>query len=155
MNSTVSIDHLLRGTGQEYEKAISKELTHMGYTEVPPLKFKATTQESKPTFARQFHAGKTIYGRRWRIDFMLYHPQLWPDCLGIESKFQVVNGTASEKIPKTCEDIENNNYKTLMVVAGPGFDHGVYEFLRQKIRWNSMIVGVVKDLASLADYLAG
>ena len=36
----------------------------------------------QPIFTEQCAVGRDIYGKNRRVDFMLYHPHRWPDCLG-------------------------------------------------------------------------
>ena len=67
----------------------------------------------------QFRMGRRIWGAERRIDVILTNP-LDNKRLGIECKFQRVQGSAEEKIPSTIQDIDAWPIKGIVVFAGDG-----------------------------------
>ena len=71
--------------GRTFENAVS-DLLRDEYQEVSTAHFFALTEINQPVFTHQFHIGKDLYGKRRRVDFLLYHPIRWPNCLAIQCK---------------------------------------------------------------------
>lgn len=78
--------------------------------------------------SEQVRVAKRIWGANRHIDVVLIHPQT-RKTLGIECKFQNVQGTAEEKIPSTIQDIEAWPIAGLVVFAGAGFTANMKSFL--------------------------
>jgi len=72
--------------------------------------------------------GKSIIGKNRRIDLFLLETQRGL-ALGIECKYQRVQGTADEKIPYTLKDVEAMRTPGCIVYAGEGWSPGVRHLL--------------------------
>lgn len=76
----------------------------------------------------QVRVARRIWGAVRRIDVVLTHVET-RRTLGIECKFQGVQGTAEEKIPSTIQDIGAWPIRGLVVFAGEGFTPNMRSFL--------------------------
>lgn len=102
------------------------------YDEVDASDFLAKCGESKPIYARQCAVGKDIYGRERRVDFILYHPHRWPDCLVIQCKWQSSRGSVDEKYPFEVLSTQESGYNTIIVLDGGGYSAGAERWLHQQ-----------------------
>jgi hypothetical protein len=76
----------------------------------------------------QVVVARRIWGARRRIDVVLTDP-VTRKTLGIECKFQGVEGTAEEKIPSVIQDIAAWPIPGIVVFAGEGFTENMKSFL--------------------------
>lgn len=76
----------------------------------------------------QVIVARRIWGARRRIDVVLTDP-VTRKTLGIECKFQGVEGTAEEKIPSVIQDIAAWPIPGIVVFAGEGFTENMKSFL--------------------------
>ena len=82
--------------GRRLQNAINDLLVEE-YEEVTPGRFFALRELRQPIFAEQCYTGRDIYGKNRRVDFILYHPQRWSNCLVIQCKWQASAGSVDEK----------------------------------------------------------
>ena len=68
-------------------------LNEREYLLVPPLRFFPARELEQPIYTRQCEIGKDIYGKKRRVDAILYHPRLYPECLVIQCKWQASGGS--------------------------------------------------------------
>ena len=92
----------------------------------------------------QVRLARRIWGAVRRIDVVLTHIET-RRALGVECKFQAVQGTAEEKIPSTIQDIAAWPIRGLVVFAGEGFTANMRSFL--------IASGKAVDLADLREWL--
>ncbi|WP_097355569.1 PD-(D/E)XK nuclease superfamily protein [Candidatus Enterovibrio escicola] len=116
-------------SGKRLEWCVSGLLIDAGYHEVRKGIFFAMREMKQPIFARECSIGKTIYGGNRKVDFILYHPTRWPDCLVIECKWQASSGSVYEKYPFLVLNIQNNNINTIIVLDGGGYTKGASNWL--------------------------
>ena len=76
----------------------------------------------------QFKMGRRIWGAERRIDVILTNPKDGKR-LGVECKYQGVQGSAEEKIPATVQDIGAWPIKGIVVFAGEGLSANMRAFL--------------------------
>ena len=76
----------------------------------------------------QVRVARRIWGAIRRIDVVVTHPET-RRTLGLECKFQGVQGTAEEKIPSTIQDIAAWPIPGIVVFAGEGFSPNMVSFL--------------------------
>ena len=88
----------------------------------------------QPIFTRRFDVGLSIYNTRQYCDFIIYHPERWPDNLIIESKWQQRSGSVDEKYPYLILNI-NMQYKspTILLLAGSGYKKGAEHWIRSQV----------------------
>ena len=115
-------------SGRRLERAVG-DLLSEGYQQVAPAHFFALRTLSQPIFAEQCAVGEDIYGKSRRVDFILYHPSRWADCLVIQCKWQASSGTVEQKFPFEVLSIEKNPYATLIVLDGGGYSDGAEKWL--------------------------
>jgi len=115
--------------GHTLEKAI-KDLLSEEYQQVSPARFFALRELHQAIFAEQCTIGKDLYGKNRRIDFILYHPQRWPDCLVIQCKWQASAGSVEEKYPFEVLSIQRNEFETIIVLDGGGYSNGSEMWLK-------------------------
>ena len=73
-------------------------------------RFFAMRSLNQPIFAEQVDTGAGIYGKRRLVDFALYHPQRWPECLVIQCKWKTSSGSVDEKYPYEVENIAHAGF---------------------------------------------
>jgi hypothetical protein len=76
----------------------------------------------------QFKMGRRIWGAERRIDVILTNASDGRR-LGVECKYQGVQGSAEEKIPSTLQDIDAWPIKGIVVFAGEGLSANMRAFL--------------------------
>lgn len=73
-------------TGKSHEIFIDGWLDDLGYTEVSQQNFFNLRCLNQPIYAYQCWTGRSIYNKKRKVDFILYHPVRWTDALVIQSK---------------------------------------------------------------------
>jgi len=76
----------------------------------------------------QFKMGRRIWGAERKIDVVLTNPKDGKR-LGVECKYQGVQGSAEEKIPSTIQDIDAWPIKGIVVFGGEGLSANMRAFL--------------------------
>jgi hypothetical protein len=76
----------------------------------------------------QFRMGRRIWGAERKIDVILTNPSDRRR-LGVECKYQGVQGSAEEKIPSTIQDIGAWPIPGIVVFAGQGLSSNMRAFL--------------------------
>jgi hypothetical protein len=76
----------------------------------------------------QVRVARRIWGAIRKIDVVLTQPET-RRTLGLECKYQGIQGTAEEKIPSTIQDISAWPIPGLVVFAGEGFSPNMTAFL--------------------------
>lgn len=102
------------------------------YEEVSPSRFFAARCLEQPIFAGQVVTGKNIYARSRKVDFILYHPTKWPDCLVIQCKWQASSGSVDEKFPFEVECIAADQFAAIIVLDGGGASKGARAWLSEQ-----------------------
>ena len=91
------------------------------YQEISHTRFFALRELKQPIFAQQCYIGSDVYGKRRRVDFIIYHPTRWPRCLVIQCKWQASSGSIEEKYPFEVLSIQLNEFETIIVQDGNGY----------------------------------
>lgn len=120
-------------TGGSLEKVIEFSLGHKGYSFVPKEKFDTARYLDQPIYTIQYPVAKSIYGTQLYCDVILYHPNKYPDCLVIESKWQQSSGSVDEKFPYLVLNIrEKYPCSTIILLDGGGYKKGAEKWLRSQ-----------------------
>lgn len=128
-------------TGNRLERFVLNSLNEFGYTLIDRVQFKPAPYLEQPIYSRQYYLGKNIYGTNIYCDFILYHPQKFPDCLVIETKWQQTGGSVDEKFPFLVANIQTKYpYKTILLLDGGGYKPGAAEWLRSQVGNNLLAV---------------
>lgn len=142
-----SLDRMTNGAranrrGRNLENSISV-LLREEYERVTSARFFALRDLRQPIFAEQCYIGHDIYDKRRRVDFILYHPQRWPDCLVIQCKWQASSGSVEEKYPFEMLSIQLSEFKTIIVLDGGGYSVGAKRWLKSQASENKKLLHVL------------
>ena len=120
-------------SGKRLENGVSAILDDHDYSKVKKLQFNPVRELEQPIYAKQYEIGKDVYGKRRRVDFILYHPRLCPDCLVIQCKQQSSPGSVEQKYPYEVLSIQENDYDTIIVLDDGGYSEGAKEWLINQV----------------------
>jgi len=120
-------------TGNNLEKVIEFSLQHKGYKFVSKDKFDSARYLDQPIYTIQYPVAKSIYNTQLYCDVILFHPEKYPDCLVIESKWQQSGGSVDEKFPYLVINIrEKYPCSTIILLDGGGYKQGAEQWLREQ-----------------------
>lgn len=114
---------------QRLEDFVADILDEEGHEKVDASRFFAEQGKGRPIYARRCNAGKDVYGKQRRVDIILYHPRLHPDCLVIQCKWQVSSGSVEQKYPFEVLSIKQNECDTIIILDGEGYSSGAKQWL--------------------------
>ena len=118
-------------TGIQLEQSVDDLVQQAGYKPVPDRSlFFAMRVLRQSIYTRQAETGTDIYGKKRRVDFILYNPQKWPDSLIIQCKWQAVSGSVEEKYPFEVLSIRANQPPAIIVLDGGGYSEGSKRWLK-------------------------
>ena len=100
-----------------------------------------------PAYAQQVAVGRDIYDKARRVDFVLFHPELHPDGLVIQCKWQAVSGSVEEKYPFEVLSLEQGEFDAVIILDGGGFSDGAEQWLRSQAGRNRL-----KHVFSLGEF---
>ncbi len=121
-------------TGGALERIVLHALNDNKYIYVPQKRFIAACCHDQPLYTSQIVIGESIYNTKLRADFMIYHPQKYPNKLIIECKWQQVRGSVDEKYPYNVLNVrERYPCPTIILLDGAGFKLGAGEWLRAQV----------------------
>lgn len=121
-------------TGNQLEKIVHDRLIEKKYVFVPREKFKPSLYLEQPIYSRQYYLGKGIYGTSIYCDFIIYHPEKYPDCLIIETKWQQTGGSVDEKFPYLILNVQNcYPHKAILLLDGGGYKKQAEAWIRGQI----------------------
>ncbi len=120
-------------TGTVLERFILSRFADRGYTFVARNLFTPACFLDQPVFTRHFHVGQSIYGTPQYCDFIVFHPQRWPNRLIIEAKWQQSGGSVDEKYPYLILNIQMQySCPTVLVLDGGGYKQGAERWIRNQ-----------------------
>ena len=120
-------------TGTVLERFILARLVDRDYIFIPQKRFTPARYLNQPIYTRKFHVGKSIYGTNQYCDFILYHPEKWPDNLIIESKWQQSGGSVDEKYPYLILNIQTQYpCPTIVLLDGGGYKAGAATWMKSQ-----------------------
>lgn len=121
-------------TGNALERVVLHALDDNKYTFIPHRQFLAACCLPQPLYTRQINACDSVYGTQVFADFMLYHPQKWPNKLIIECKWQQSSGSVDEKYPYNVLNIrEQYPCPAIILLDGEGYKAGAAAWLRRQV----------------------
>ncbi len=120
---------LANKSGKRLERFVSEILDERDYLKVEAIRFNPMRELEQPIYAQQYEIGKDIYGKNRRVDVILYHPRLYPDCMVIQCKWQASRGSVEEKCPYEVLNIQQNRYDTIVLLDGGGYSAGARQWL--------------------------
>lgn len=118
-------------TGSRLEQFVAGLLEDAGYEAVwPSSLFFAMREMEQSIYAKQCVIGRDIYGKKRRVDFLLYHPRKWPQSLVIQCKWQAASGSVEEKYPFEVLSIQQSSYPAVILLDGGGYSKGAEQWLK-------------------------
>lgn len=132
-------------TGKRLESFVDEELDALGYVEVYPRHFDYLRVLEQPIYARQYPIGLDLYGKNRRIDFILYHPQKWAECLVIQCKWQAEGGSIDEKFAFEVKSIRMHPYSTIIVLDGSGYSKKAKDWLDNEAKKKNKLINVLNQ----------
>ena len=114
--------------GRMLENQIA-ELLGEDYERTSATRFFALRCLRQAIYAEQVVTGLNVYGKERRVDFILYHPRKWPDCLVIQCKWQASRGSVDEKYPFEVECIAHDSFPAIIILDGGGYSDGAKTWL--------------------------
>ena len=128
-------------SGRWLETCIADMLERKGFQEITgPEKAMFTKSDGDLTrlsgrcFVQQARLDRNLYGAVHKSDFFLVEPELYPEGLHIEAKWQSAPGSVDEKYVFTALSMAKFRGKSLMVVDGGGARPVAISWLKQKAR---------------------
>lgn len=118
-----------RKNRQHLEDFVASILDKRGYMFVIPARFYPACELKQPIYSRQYESGKDIYGKKRKVDIVLYHPRLYRDNLAIQCKWQSSGGSVEEKYPFEIQSIARNRVDTIIILDGGGYSAGAKQWL--------------------------
>ena len=126
-------------SGRRLEDFVADVLNEREYLLVPPVRFFPARELEQPIYTRQCEIGKDIYGKKRRVDAILYHPHLYPECLVIQCKWQASSGSVEEKYPFEVLSISQNQFDTIIILDGDGYSAGAKQWLTNHAGKNRLL----------------
>lgn len=120
---------LANASGNRLEVFAADILHDREYEYVPANRFFPYREMDQPIYARQVETGLDIYGKQRRVDLILYHPELWKNCLVIQCKWQSSPGSVDQKYPFEVLCIQQDEYDTIILLDGGGYAPGARQWL--------------------------
>lgn len=133
--------------GDRLERNVADILEDKGYEFVQRNRFFPARTLEQPVYTRQCELGKDIYGRRRRVDFILYHPVRFQNCLVIQCKWQASAGSVEEKYPFEVLSIAQGQYDTIVIIDGGGYTPEAKQWLLDQSGKNHLL-----DVQSQGDF---
>lgn len=105
-----------------------------GYISVPSNQIVASKYLEQPIYAKHFLIGKSDYEKDLHCDFIIYHPEKYPDFLLIDSKWQEKKGTTEQKFHFWIFHIKQYfPYTTVILLDGGGYYEGAEKWVRKQV----------------------
>lgn len=134
-------------TGKSLEEFITHELEESDYLRIERIKWKTSLYLDQPVYTRQLYLCKSIYDTAVFGDFVIFHPEKYPECLVIESKWQQSAGSVDEKYPFLVKNIKTKYpYDAIVVIDGGGQKSGAIKWMKDQIG------GRLKNVFSMAEF---
>lgn len=128
-------------TGNILEKFVKDRLNEREYAFVPKDKFRAMCYLEQPIYTQQFPIAKSIYDAQIYCDFIIYHPEKYPNCLIVECKWQQSKGSVDEKFPYTVANIkEKYPHVSIIILDGEGYKKQAKQWLIKQVEGNLLHV---------------
>lgn len=118
--------------GDQHADFVDNLLQDYGYVKVTRDRFFALCDLEQPIYARECYTGKTLYGGNRRVDFILYHPVKWSNCLILECKWQARGGSVDQKFPYFVDTINLNSQQAIIVLDGHGSSRNSTKWLKNQ-----------------------
>ena len=125
--------------GRILERFVANILDNQGYEHIRPAYLIFAMREmQQPVYAQQVEIGRDIYGKRRRVDFLLFNPHRHPNGLVIQCKWQKTSGSVEEKFPFEVQSITQGEFETVIILDGGGYSTGAEQWLRSQAGRNRL-----------------
>jgi len=132
-------------TSGTLEDFVRHKLVSNGYTEFWDHKEQVFANRGTvggKQFALQVHVGETIYKTKRVVDVLVINPELFPDGLIIECKWQQSPGSVDEKYPYLVWNIIKTKVPTIVLLDGEGYKPAAMEWLKDQANPSSALIAV-------------
>ena len=137
-------------TGKALERFVRDILLNRGYEKVKPAFFLDKRGGDQPFFAEQKVICQSIYDTDIKCDFLLYHPEKYPNCLAIEAKWQQSGGSVDEKYPYLVANIqEKYPCPAWIVLDGKGYKPAAEKWLKRQV---SKDKGLLRRVVNMSEF---
>ena len=139
-------------TGKNFENFVYDNLIRMGFKHVSSKDIKKAgnnfvlknslfeNQLVGKWFTTQFNLTDTIYGTKWKVDFLL-HDSVSQKYLVIECKWQQAPGSVDEKYPYLVANIKSQSpYPAIILLDGDGYKANAKDWLKTQV--DAKLLGV-------------
>jgi len=139
-------------TGKNFENFVYDNLIRMGFKYVSSKDIKKAgnnfvlknslfeNQLVGKWFTTQFNLTDTIYGTKWKVDFLL-HDSVSQKYLVIECKWQQAPGSVDEKYPYLVANIKSQSpYPAIILLDGDGYKANAKDWLKTQV--DAKLLGV-------------
>jgi hypothetical protein len=126
--------------GNTLERFVQHILSDRKYEFIRQRSFLAACCLDQPIYTKQISIGNSIYNTPIKSDFMIRHPDKWPDKVIIECKWQQIAGSVDEKYPYTVQNIkEKYPCPAIVLLDGGGYKPGAKNWLCEQIDGSQLI----------------
>lgn len=133
-NKSINQGRQANKTGVNLERFIKDVLSGEGYHFVKRELFGKVSFISPYYYTTEYYICDGIYGTKIKCDFILHHPQKYPENLIIESKWQSSSGSTDEKYPYLVHNIlERYPSPCIIILDGDGYKPGAEKWLRSQV----------------------
>ena len=121
-------------TKKNLKSFIDNCLRDKGYISVPSNQIEVSKYLNQPIYAKHYLIGKTVYEKDLHCDFILYHPEKYPEHLLIDSKWQQAKGSTEQKFYFWINHIKMlYPYTTIILLDGGGYSDGAEKWVKKQI----------------------
>lgn len=120
-------------TGNLLENFTSVIIEEFDYIKCPAKDFNLQNGGETQIYSSQCQVGTGIYGHKNIVDFLLYHPKLWPNNLIIQCKWQSSGGSVDQKYPYEVLCIHNSEVPSIIILDGGGYSPGAEKWLKDQV----------------------
>jgi hypothetical protein len=132
-------------TGNNLENFVESALQRFGYAESASSKnelFVARGGMEGKQYGKQVPCGESIYGSSRRCDFLIINPELFPDGLIVECKWQESSGSVDEKFPFTVLNVGKVGVPCVILIDGGGYKEAAFQWLKEQVDPTKSLIGV-------------
>ena len=142
-------------TGKNFENFVYDNLIRMGFQFIDNKEFERAMgfhlfsqsnfiqfpdSSVSQWFTTQFNLTDTIYGTKWKVDFLLHNVKRRKS-LVIECKWQQSPGSVDEKYPYLVANIKSQSpYPAIIILDGDGYKPNAKEWLKTQV--DEKLIGV-------------
>lgn len=145
LSETTNSGQQANKTGNALESFVAHTLREHGYQEFWDHKEQVFVNRHTvggKQYAQQVKVDTTIYGSQRVSDFLVLNPDVFPNGLIIECKWQESVGSVDEKYPFLLFNIIKTAVPTIVLLDGGGYKKSAAQWLRDQANPERALIGV-------------